>query len=168
MLDAALLVLRVVVGLLFIGHGAQKLFGWFGGGGLKGTAYFMESLGLTPGRYWALLAGLSEFVGGLLVLIGLLNPVGSLAILGAMIMATVKAHWGKPIWSSRGGAELPIVYGAIAVALLLTGYGRYSLDNLLKISLPGWVALAGLLVILILLVLATIPGVSRSTKYSTS
>jgi len=168
MFDAALLVLRVVVGLLFIGHGAQKLFGWFGGGGLKGTAHFMESLGLTPGRYWAVLAGLSEFVGGLLMLTGLLNPIGPLAILGAMIMATVKAHWGKPIWSSSGGAELPVVYGAIAVALLLTGYGRYSLDNLLNISLPSWVVLAGFLVIILLLVLATVPGVSRSAKYSTS
>ena len=87
MVDLALLVLRAIAGSLMLGHGAQKLFGWWGGHGLEGTSGWLESLGLRPGRPWAILAGLSEFGGGVLSLLGLLNPLGPLGVIGSMAMA---------------------------------------------------------------------------------
>jgi putative oxidoreductase len=97
MVNFALLVLRAVVGGLLAGHGAQKLFGWFGGYGLQGTAGWLESLGLRPGRPWAIMAGASEFGGGMLLALGFLNPLGALGTIGSMGMAIAKVHWGKPI-----------------------------------------------------------------------
>src|SRR3954469_11104103 len=134
--NLAVLILRVVVGGLLTGHGAQKLFGTFGEHGLEGTSGFMEMLGLRPGRPWAFLAGLSEFGGGLLSALGLLNPLGPIGIIASMTMATAKAHWGKPIWVTEGGAELPVTNTAISTALLLSGPGKYSLDKLLGVRLP--------------------------------
>src|SRR5829696_6772529 len=130
MRDFARLILRLTVGLLMAGHGAQKLFGWFGGHGLEGTGGWLESLGLRPGKQWALLAGLSEFGGGLLTALGFLNPLGPLGTIGAMVMATVKAHKGKPIWVTAGGAELPVVNIAASLALGLAGPGKFSVDSL--------------------------------------
>src|SRR5438552_16407426 len=114
MKNLALLILRLTVGALLAGHGAQKLFGWFGGHGLQGTAKWLESMGLRPGRQWALLAGLSEFGGGVLTALGFLNPLGPLGTIGAMGMATTKAHWGKPIWLTSGRAERPVPNRAAA------------------------------------------------------
>jgi len=128
--------LIVAVGGLLAGHGSQKLFGWFEGPGLKGTAGWLESLGLTPGTPWATAASVSEFGGGVLTTLGFLHPLGPLGTMGAMIMATVKAHWGKPIWVSKGGAELPVINMATALALTLTGPGRFSLDHVFGIRLP--------------------------------
>ncbi|MFL5733781.1 MAG: DoxX family protein [Chloroflexia bacterium] len=136
MRNFALLLVRLTVGGLLAGHGAQKLFGWFGGHGLEGTSGWMESMGLRPGKPWALLAGLSEFGGGVLTLLGFLNPLGSLGITGAMGMAIGKAHWGKPIWVTSGGAELPVINIAVALALGLSGPGDISVDRLLGIKLP--------------------------------
>jgi len=137
MVDLATLMLRLTVGGLLAGHGSQKLFGWFGGPGLKATAGMMESLGLRPGDRWAPIAGLSELGGGVLTLLGFLHPLGPIAILAAMGMATVKAHWGKPIWVTAGGAELPVTNMAAALALALAGPGRYSLDAALGLRLPA-------------------------------
>ena|SRR5437588_5325768 len=136
MKDLGLLVLRLTMGGLLAGHGAQKLFGWFGGFGLKGTAGWVESLGLKPGQLWATAASLSEFGGGTLTALGLFHPLGPMATIGAMSMATAKAHWGKPIWASAGGAELPLTNIATALGLALTGPGRYSLDRVFGIRLP--------------------------------
>jgi len=147
--NLAALVFRVVLGGLMAGHGAQKLFGSFDGPGLEGTSGFMEMLGLKPGRPWAALAGVSEFGGGVLTLLGLLGPVGPLGIIGSMSMATAKAHWGKPIWVASGGAELPVTNTALSLALILNGPGRYSLDRALGIRTPRWLAPLGLLIILI-------------------
>ena len=147
--DSAPLIVRLVQGSLMAGHGAQKLFGSFSGPGLEGTSGFMEMLDLKPGRPWAYLAGLSEFGGGVLTALGLLNPLGPLGIIGAMSMATRKAHWGKPIWVTEGGAELPVLNMAISTALMLRGADRYSLDRLLGIRLPGWIAPLGLAAILL-------------------
>jgi putative oxidoreductase len=144
MRDLARLVMRLVVGGLLAGHGAQKLFGWFGGGGVEGTAGMMESLEMRPSRPWALLAGMSEFGGGVLTALGALNPLGPLGIMGAMSMATAKVHWGKPIWAGAGGAELPVTNIAAAAALALVGPGHYSVDYMLGIRLPRWIALLGL------------------------
>ena len=95
--NLAAMILRVALGGLLAGHGSQKAFGWFNGPGLEGTSGVMEMLGLRPGRPWATMAALSEFGGGVLTVLGLLNPLGPLGIIGAMSIATTKAHWGKPI-----------------------------------------------------------------------
>ena len=147
--DLAPFIVRLAQGSLMAGHGAQKLFGTFGGHGLEGTSQFMEMLGLKPGRPWATLAGLSEFGGGVLTALGLLNPLGPLGVIGAMSMATTKAHWGKPIWVTEGGAELPVLNLAISTALMLREPDKYSLDRVLGIRLPTWLGPLGLAGILL-------------------
>jgi putative oxidoreductase len=145
MRSLAFLLLRFTLGGLLMGHGAQKLFGWFEGPGPEGTAGMMRSMGLQPARPWAMTASLGEFGGGLLTALGLLNPLGPLGVIGAMSMATGKAHWGKPIWASKGGAELPVTNIGIALALAVAGPGRYSLDQALGLRLPRWLLIPGLL-----------------------
>lgn len=138
MTDLALLLLRAVTGGLLAGHGAQKLFGSFGGPGFAGTAGWVESLGLRPGKVWAGLAGLGEFGGGLLTLLGLGGPLGQILTISVMKMATFKAHAGKPIWVTSGGAELPVVNLTVGTALMMTGPGRYSLDHVFGLRVPRW------------------------------
>src|SRR5215213_5693939 len=147
--ETAPMIVRAVQGSLMAGHGAQKLFGSFGGPGLEGTSGFMEMLGMRPGRLWAYLAGLSEFAGGLLTALGLLNPLGPLGIIGSMSMATRKAHWGKPVWVTEGGAELPLLNIAVATALMIREPDRYSLDRVLGIRLPAWIGPLGLVGIIL-------------------
>jgi putative oxidoreductase len=91
--DLAFLILRVMVGLTIAAHGSQKLFGWFGGGGLKNTTVFFEKQGFKPAWLWVCLACLGEFGGGLSLAAGLLTPLGAAGIFGAMFMATFKTHW---------------------------------------------------------------------------
>jgi putative oxidoreductase len=140
MRDLGLLMLRLTAGGLLAGHGAQKLFGSFGGHGLKGTAGWLESMGHKPGHPWAMMAGLSEFGGGTLTALGLGGPIGPITTLGPMGMATGTVHWGKPIWATSGGAELPVINMSVASALALAGPGRFSLDHALGIRVPGWLA----------------------------
>ena len=147
MTDLARLIVRLVLGGLLAGHGAQKLFGWFGGPGPEGTRGMMESLELRPAKPWAFLAGASEFGGGVLTALGALNPLGPLGIIGSMTMATATVHRGKPIWVTSGGAELPVTNIAVAGAIALVGPGRYSVDHVLGIRLPAWIGLACLAVI---------------------
>lgn len=154
--NLAALLLRLVLGGLLAGHGAQKLFGSFNGPGIEGTSGFMEMLGLKPGKPWAVLAGLSEFGGGVLTLLGLLNPLGPIGVIGAMSMATTKAHWGKPIWVTEGGAELPVVNITAATVLILNGPGKYSLDRALGIKLPSWLAPLGLVAVILTVLYAGI------------
>jgi putative oxidoreductase len=143
MKDLALLIIRLTVGTLLAGHGAQKLFGWFGGRGLKATGTRYETLGLRPGQDWALTAGLSEFGGGLLTALGLLYPLGPISLISAMSMASIKVHADKPIWANQGGAELPVTYMLVATALGIAGPGRFSVDGLFRIKTPrSWIALA--------------------------
>jgi putative oxidoreductase len=156
--DSAALLVRLVQGSLLAGHGAQKLFGHFEGPGLEGTAGFMEMLGLRPGRPWAILAGISEFGGGVLTVLGLLNPLGPVGVIASMSMATARAHWGKPIWVTEGGAELPVTNSAISTALILNGPGRYSLDRALGIRLPAWVAPLGLAVTILTVLYVGVGG----------
>lgn len=119
-----------------MGHGAQKLFGWFGGHGLAGTAGWLESLGLRPGKPWALMAGASEFAGGALLVLGFLNPLGPIAVMAAMLTAWTTAHRGKPIWATEGGGELALTNLTVALALALSSPGAYSLDAALGINVP--------------------------------
>lgn len=140
--DVGLLALRAVAGGLLAGHGAQKLFGSFGGHGLEGTAGWLESMGLRPGKAWAALAGGSELGAGLLSALGLLHPVGPIAAVGPMAMAWAKAHAGKPIWVTSGGGELPLLNIAVFGALALAGPGRLSLDSALDIDTPTLLAVA--------------------------
>ncbi|GIV96392.1 MAG: hypothetical protein KatS3mg057_1049 [Herpetosiphonaceae bacterium] len=135
-MDLGLLILRVLVGALFIGHGLQKLFGLFGGHGIEGTAGWLESIGLRPGRFWARLAGLLEFGGGALLALGLLNPIGPLAIIAVMLMAIAKVHATKGLWITNGGYEYNLVLMAIALLIALAGQGQYALDALLGVALP--------------------------------
>ena len=133
--DIGLLALRLTAGGLVAGHGAQKLFGAFGGHGLEGTAGWLESLGLKPGKVWAGLAGASEFGGGTLTALGLGGPIGPIAMQGAMATAARKVHRNKPIWLTEGGAEAPLFYSVAGVALGLAGPGRYSLDRLFRVRI---------------------------------
>jgi putative oxidoreductase len=134
--DLGLLVLRATAGGLLAGHGAQKLFGSFGGHGIEGTAGMMEKLGMQPAKPWAVMAGASEFGSGLLMALGLLGPVGPISAYGPMVTAWTQVHAGKPIWVTSGGAELPLTYLSVATTLALTGPGRFSLDRVLGIKVP--------------------------------
>jgi putative oxidoreductase len=136
-MDLALLVLRLVVGAFFVGHGAQKLFGAFGGHGPGGTAQFMQSLGLHPARLQAYAAGTAEFVGGLLLLLGLLTPVGAAAIIGTMTVAIVAVHAKNGPWVTNSGWEYNAVLIAVAVALAGAGPGDWSVDAAAGLDLAG-------------------------------
>ena len=128
MINIGLLIIRLVVGLLFVGHGAQKLFGWFGGYGLKGTGGWFESIGMKPGVTMALLAGVAELVGGLLFAFGLLTPLAGIIIAGTMVMAIVRVHGPNGIWATSNGYEYNLTLLAVAVGIALVGPGQYALD----------------------------------------
>ncbi|WP_210364188.1 DoxX family protein [Bacillus sp. REN3] len=131
MMDLGLLIIRLVIGLLFVGHGAQKLFGWFGGYGVKGTGGWMESIGIKPGVTMAILAGLAELGGGLLFAAGLLTPLAGLMIAVTMGGAIAKVHGANGLWATQNGYEYNLVLIAIAVGIALTGAGKYSLDAIM-------------------------------------
>lgn len=146
-MDLALLVLRLTVGFLVAGHGAQKLFGWFGGSGIAGVAGWLESIGFRPGRLWALVNGLGEFGGGVLLALGFLAPLGPLGVAAAMLMATVKVHWPR-VWVTQNGIELTLTNLVAAVAVAIAGPGAYSLDAVFGTSLSSTLAIAALIVVL--------------------
>ena len=127
-----LLLLRVVVGGTMFSHGAQKLFGWFGGHGLRGTAGFFESLGWRLPLAMAFLAGLAE-TSGVAFALGLLTPLAALAIAVVMLNAIFVVHWRNGFFNGNGGLEFPLTLATVAVALAATGPGRFSIDRLI-----GW------------------------------
>jgi putative oxidoreductase len=127
-----LLVLRIVLGLTLAAHGAQKVFGWFGGGGPKGTAGFFQGLGFRSPYPMAILAGLAE-LSGLAVALGLLTPLASFALVVVMLNAIALVHWSKGFWAGQGGYEFNLLILAAATALAATGPGKWSVDHAL-----GW------------------------------
>lgn len=132
--SAGLLVARLVFGLVLAAHGAQKLFGWFGGYGIAGTGGFFEQLGFRPGRLFALLASVAEFGGGLLIALGFLGPIGPALAISVMIVAVVTVHWGKGLFATTNGIEVPLLYATAGVVLALTGPGAFSLDAVLGLE----------------------------------
>lgn len=131
MISTGILLMRLVIGLAFIGHGAQKLFGWFGGYGPKGTGGWMESIGIKPGVTMAVLAGLMELVGGFMFAAGLLTPVAAILIAATMLGAIIKVHAPNGFWSTSNGIEFPLTVLVIAVGIAFTGPGSISLDALI-------------------------------------
>lgn len=126
---AGALALRIPVGIVFAAHGAQKLFGWFGGYGLEGSGQFFASVGLNPGYLLALLAGLAEFFGGLALVAGLLVRPAAAALAFAMLVAIFAVHWGKGFFAASGGYEFALALFAASLSLLFSGGGRFSVDR---------------------------------------
>ena len=145
-LGLGLLLARVIVGLVMAAHGAQKLFGWFGGYGLNKTGEFFAHLGFRPGKAFAAAASLTEITSGLLVALGLLGPVGPALMISVMIVAMVTVHWEHGLFASSNGVEVPLLYMTAALGLALTGYGPFSLDGILGIADRWTPALTGLVV----------------------
>ena len=136
-METGLLLIRIVLGVVFAAHGAQKLFGWFGGFGIAGTGGWLASMGFRPARLHATVSGLSEFGGGLLLAFGLLTPLGAAAVAGVMIVAIATVHVPNGFFNSSGGYEFNLTLAVTALALAFTGPGRYSLDRALDLSLAG-------------------------------
>ena len=133
-LGLGLLVGRLVIGLLMAAHGAQKLFGWFGGYGLNATGEFMVQLGFPSGRLFASTAAVTEVVSGLLVALGLFGPIGPALMLSVMIVAAISVHWQNGVFAMQNGIEVPLLYATGALAIALAGPGAFSLDALLGIG----------------------------------
>lgn len=141
--DLALLVLRVVVGSLFVGHGTAKLLGWFAGGGVSATADYFASLGYPRARTMAVLAGLTEVAAGAALATGLLTPLAAAALIGVMVNAGLAGHGDAGLWSENDGYEYPLVLAVIAGAVALSGPGAHSLDDALGLDLAGGAWAAG-------------------------
>jgi putative oxidoreductase len=121
--------LRVVAGLTFMAHGAQKLFGWFGGYGLAGVAQWMESIGITPGYLMAGLAGSAEFFAGLALVVGLLVRPAAVSLLITMLVAITSVHWANGFFITENGFEYAMILALISTVLLIEGAGKLSLDR---------------------------------------
>src|SRR3989475_4833026 len=139
-----LLLVRLVFGGLIAAHGSQKLFGWLGGYGLTGTGTFFEQLGFRPGRLFAAAAGLTEVLGGVLVVAGFGGPIGPAFMVSVMIVAVVSVHWGHGLFAATNGIEVPLLYAASAGAVAFTGFGHYSLDALFDLTSMWTTANAGM------------------------
>jgi len=133
-MDNGIPIIRMFFSLAIAAHGAQKLFGWFGGYGIKKTGVFFEALGFRPGAAFAAAAGLSELGGGLLLTVGLFTPFGAAAVLSAMLVAMVSVHVKNGFFATENGIELPFLYAVAALGIALTGGGAISLDRMLGLS----------------------------------
>ena len=152
MAAAGLLILRLVVGGILAAHGAQKLFGWWGGPGMKNWTGAMTRMRLRPPTAWAWISAIGEFAGGLALAVGFLYPLPSIAIAGAMLFAIALVHLPKGFWNSKGGFEFNLsLLGAVA-ALALAGPGALSLDAALKIHVPEPLTVIVLTILLLLAV----------------
>jgi putative oxidoreductase len=164
----ALLIIRVITGVTLIGHGTQKLFGWFGGPGYAKLEQGFKAQGYRPVRLWIALVFLGEVGGGLSLAFGFLTPLGAAGALGAMVMA-IKTHWSRGFFNSKGGFEYPLALLAMSVAIGIAGAGAYSFDQLFGTALPPLVffilASAALIVDVIgILITRTSPATSQPGK----
>jgi len=152
-----ILLIRIVVGIVFMGHGSQKLFGWFSGPGLRGTANGFGQLGYRSPERMAILAGLAELGGGTLFALGFVFPAAAAALTIVMLNAIATVHWRNGFWNGNGGYEFNLTLISVAVGLAAAGAGRFSLDRALgwddNISGLGWGA--GVLVAAIVVALVT-------------
>lgn len=124
--------LRIIAGIIFAAHGAQKLFAWFGGYGLDGTGQWMESIGLSPGYLMALMAGSAEFFGGILLILGLLTRPTALVLAVTMLVAIFSVHVQNGLFMSNNGYEFGLALFGMSLALMFQGGGKYSIDGLLS------------------------------------
>ncbi len=154
-MDIAFLIIRIIVGLGLAAHGAQKLFGWFGGHGIAGTGQFFEGMGFRPGRAFAVAAGAGEFAGGILTFLGLWGALGPALIVMVMLTAILAVHLGKGYFTADGGPELPLLYIAGALAVAFAGAGAYSVDRafgftFLTVTTQIWYAMAAAVLVALL------------------
>jgi len=140
--DLGLLVLRLVVGLTFAAHGAQKAFGWWAGPGYAGWTGALQGMGWRPAPLWALISVAAELVAGLLLALGFLTPLASAALIGQSVVIVFTVHWPNGFWNSKGGWEFPTSLAAGATAIGLTGPGAISLDAALGVAFADPVRLA--------------------------
>jgi putative oxidoreductase len=154
-----LLVLRLAVGLTMAAHGSQKVLGWFGGPGLKGQTEMVRRMGMAPARFWAWVSALAELGGGLLFALGLLTPAAAAAVTSAMLMAIAKVHWRNGFWNGQRGFEFNLTLISVAVAVGLTGPGRFAVDAWLP---SAWSTPQAFLVCLIIGVLGVGAGLVSS------
>jgi putative oxidoreductase len=136
-MEIGLLFLRLAVGLTLAAHGAQKLFGWFGGPGLSGLGEAFARLGFQPGRRHALVAGLVEVGGGLLLALGLLTPVAGALVFSVMLVAAVSVHFKQGFFNTSGGYEYNLILAVAGLAIAFTGPGALSMDALLGLTMTG-------------------------------
>lgn len=132
-MDEGVLILRLFLAVLIAGHGVQKLFGWFGGGGVRGTAPLFAGWGLQPAGLMVAVAGALELVGALLIATGTATILGVSIVFGTMLVAA-SVSWSKGLWAAKGGYELPLFYGLVALVLGVTGPGRLSVDHVLGLA----------------------------------
>ena len=159
-MSLGLLLLRLLLAGLLFGHSTQKLFGWFGGAGLAGTAPVFEGWGFVPGRRMVLLAALAEMAGVVSIATGLLVPGGCAVVVGTMTVAAA-ATAPNGFWAQKGGCEVPFCYGALAAILAFIGPGDWSLDRAFGLTgLSGYVW--GLVALVVGVAAAAVPLTSRS------
>lgn len=137
--DCGLLLIRLTLGLLMAGHGAQKLFGLFGGDGLATTGKGFAALGYHPGKLFAVIGGGSEFLGGLGLAVGLLTPLAAAALIGVMINAIATVTGAHGLWETHGGMEYSVCIAVVALAIAAIGPGRLAIDRLFRWGRGGWV-----------------------------
>lgn len=167
--EILLTLLRILIGLLFVGHGAQKLFGWFGGPGLAGATQFTDSLGIRPARLWAVVNSLSEFIGGLFLILGFLTPVAAALIVGIMLTAIVKVHAANGLWNTGGGYEFNLLIIANAFLLGMSPPTPASVDYGMNY---GWTHAQMFIVSLVVVIIglfitayvSSLPAPARSTE----
>jgi putative oxidoreductase len=163
----ALLILRIVVGLTIAAHGAQKVFGWWGGSGIPGWAGALKHMRVRPAMPWAIASAASELLGGLGVAVGLLTPLAAFAIIATQFVAIALVHLPNGFWSTKGGYEFNLSILAAMFALAIAGPGKYSLDGLFGIAFPEPVTFIVLAILTIIgVAIALVTRTPRETTAS--
>jgi len=169
--DLGLLVLRVIVGGVFAAHGAQKVFGWWGGPGMAGWTMAMGRMGLRPPRLWAMVSAGTELVGGLLFALGAVTPLVAALLVAQAIVIIVRVHWPKGLWNKDGGYEFPLVLLGGSAAIVGTGPGGLSLDSAVGLAATDTIraallvlALAGALLAILLRPAPVVPAGTTASQ----